>query len=159
MPDANGTVLQGIPTIPVLPGKGTQEEERRLGLLALFAVSDGAIQDALLATPAGRVSRFVDGFVAPVREWCRAHSGKIGACYLSLYERIPTVFVIGSSPGYDYALSDPLAELDLDLHRRGWTCQVLQLPAGNPGTLDAFIHREKAVRVDLAQAEPSEAQR
>jgi hypothetical protein len=93
------------------------------------------------------VQRFVAEFVAPVRAWCHAHADKVRGCYFSVYESAPAVFVIGSVEGYDYSLSRPLADLEMELHRKGLSCSVLQLPPGNPALLMAFIDEAVAIQV------------
>jgi hypothetical protein len=152
MPPSEEIVLPGVPSVRSVSKEGPQVEDRRLHALASLAVEKGE-QDEFLTIPGKVVLRFMDEFVTPVQEWCRAHSGQISACFISVYENLPTVFVVGSAEGYDYTLSSSLADLERDLHHRGWSCSVLQLPSGNPGILGAFVNMENAVQIPL---EPSD---
>jgi hypothetical protein len=156
MPQTNAVVLPGVLPVQDVRKDSPQGENPRLEALASLAVRMG-VQDEFLTIPSKVVFRFMDDFVTPVREWCRAQAGKISACFISVFEDLPTVFVVGSGEGYDYTLSGPLANLERDLHYRGWSCSVLQLPSGNPGVLGAFINREKAVQVLLESPDTTHA--
>jgi hypothetical protein len=126
--------------------------------LACLAGRTG-VQDDILTHPDKVVLRFMDDFVAPVREWCQAYSAKVQKCYIAADGQHPAVFVIGTAPGYDYTLSQPLAALERDLYRSGWRCSVLQLPSDEPSTWKAFFHEPEAIQVFPHATQPSHAER
>ena len=114
--------------------------------LARFAARTG-VQDNFLTHPDKVVLRFMDDFLAPVREWCLANADKVQTCYIAADGRTPAVIVIGTATGYDYSLSQPLADLEVGLYRRGWRCTVLQLPSDQPCLWSTFIREPEAIRV------------
>jgi hypothetical protein len=133
-------------TAVVPPREGGDPEaagDGRLLVIARVAFRGGR----KVEPPAGLHRLFTEEFVGPVRQWCRAHIDQVRAVFLSVYEDSPAVFVVGSVPGYDPALSRPLADLEMDLHRRGWSCSVLQLPSGTPDIRRAFLDESRAVQV------------
>jgi hypothetical protein len=108
-----------------------------------------------LTDPEKGVWRFMDDFITPVEQWCLAHAGQVGECYVATHERLPAVFVIGSNGGYDHTLGQPLADLERELHHRGWGCHVLQLPAVPPSHRSAFFRVEEAIQVFPRVPQPS----
>jgi hypothetical protein len=143
MPETPGVVLTNVlPIEGETPAENTQE--RRLAALARLAFRVG-LQDEAVMQPGTMTQLFKEDFVSPVRAWCR--SNKVRLCYISVYEDAPAVFVVGSTDGYDHTLSGPLADLEMDLHRRGFSCSVLQLPASSPSLLPAFIDGSRAIQV------------
>jgi hypothetical protein len=145
MPD----VKQVVPT-NVLPLQGKtlaeQATDGRLVALARLAYRVRP-QDELLMQPSTMLQLFMEEFVSPVREWCRANSQRVRECFLSIYEDGPAVFVVGRTDGYDYSLSGPLSDFEMELHRKGFPCSVLQLPSCNPALFRAFIDEKKAIQV------------
>jgi hypothetical protein len=116
------------------------------------------VPDDLLTHPDKVELRFMDEFVAPVREWCRTHADRLNSCWITTDGQGPVVFVTGKEAGYDYSLGDPLAALEVDLYRRGWRCSVLQLPA-DPPSWRSFVREDEAIQVFPEAAQTSHADR
>jgi hypothetical protein len=92
--------------------------------------------------------RFEDDFILPVRDWCLKHADKVRKCYTTTHQGYPSVFVISSVPKREVAtLGQPLAILNLNLQRRGWTCNVLQIPGEEFSHYDAYFEAEQAILV------------
>jgi hypothetical protein len=92
--------------------------------------------------------RFRDEFIPSVRDWCERHADKVSKCYASLHQGYPSVFVIGAHPKRNgHVLGPPLADLDLNLKRSGWNCNVTQIPKEHASHYDAFLEAEAAVLV------------
>src|SRR5262245_53781367 len=85
MPQTDEFVLPGVPPVQGIKPDAPQNQNRRIRTLASLAVQTGE-QDEFLTIQSKVEFRFMDEFVAPVREWCRDHSGKISACFISVYE-------------------------------------------------------------------------
>jgi hypothetical protein len=93
-------------------------------------------------------ARFEDEFIIPVRDWCLHHADKVSKCYTTTHQGYPSVFVISSLPKRDVAvLGQPLAALSLNLQRRGWICNVLQIPGAEAAHYDAYFEAEQAILV------------
>jgi hypothetical protein len=155
MPDSRAPA---VPTEQSPPAAAGDKAANALEQLAGLAARTG-IQDDFLTHPDKVVLRFMDDFVAPVRQWCVAHAEKVRTCYIAPDGRAPAVFVIGTAPGYDYSLSEPLAALEVDLHRRGWRCAVLQLPSDEPSLWPVFIREPQAIQVFPQPDQASHAER
>jgi hypothetical protein len=136
------------PSIPPIPEKNSAKDDVHMRLMSLARLAgQSRAQEEDLTKASNMVERFMDNVVVPVQEWCKANEDKVRTCYISISEDVPAVFVVGSSAGYDYSLSKPLAKLEMDLHGKGWACNVLQLPGGDPNLLPAFIAESTAIRV------------
>jgi hypothetical protein len=92
--------------------------------------------------------RFEDEFILPVRDWCLKHADKVSKCYTTTHQGYPSVFVISSVRKRDVAvLAEPLAALNQSLQRRGWICNVLQIPGQEAAHYDAYFEAEQAILV------------
>ena len=48
---------------------------------------------------------------------------------------------------YDFELSDPLSDFEMELYKDGWPCEILQIPDGSSETLETFFDTEKSIQV------------
>jgi hypothetical protein len=119
------------------------QDEDRFVITAQSAVK--ACQDSQYIKQA--IQRFKREFLQPVYEWCRAHAGAVGACYVPVPMAYTQVFVVGTSPKYDFRLGDELAALELKLADAGWRVQVLQIPASDEEDLRTYFNTEGAIEV------------
>jgi hypothetical protein len=92
--------------------------------------------------------KFRDEFIPSIRDWCEENADKVSKCYASMHQGYPSVFVIGSSQrnGGD-ELERTLANLGQNLKRRGWQCNLMQIPPTHSAHYDAFLEAEEAVLV------------
>lgn len=118
-------------------------DEDRFVLTAQSAVK--ACQDRQQHEEAIRV--FKAEFLQPLIEWCVGHSDRVQGCYLPTPVGHIQVFMVGSSPAYDFDLGRELAALELQLADAGWHVNVLQLPAGAAEDIQTYFHTEGAIEV------------
>lgn len=91
--------------------------------------------------------RFESEVLMPVHQWCETHADRVSACYLPIPAGLVRVFVITSSPKYDFALGEGLAALEMSLARAGWRVSVTQIPAAEGDSLGTFFSPEGALEV------------
>ena len=92
--------------------------------------------------------RFRDEFIPFVRIWCERNANQVSRCYAALDQGYPSVYVVGTQPKTDReALGRPLADLSQTLKRRGWQCNVVQIPCEEAEHYEAFLEAEAAVLV------------
>jgi hypothetical protein len=104
-----------------------------------------------------RFSRFEQHFLIPLHDWCMKHVGHVRACYLPLPGQQIRVFVVTTSPAFDFGLADDLADLELTLARAGWRVGIYQLPAAGEETLATFFDPDGALEI-YADGEPAQGQ-
>jgi hypothetical protein len=94
------------------------------------------------------IEQFKSVFLARLREWCEQHGEHVNACYVP-YPFLSTlkVFIVARSPKYDFTLSDPIADLELELDRKGWPSDIVQLSAGSVEDLYAFFDYPESIQV------------
>jgi hypothetical protein len=136
-----------MPLVPTAEMPEDDKAEKRIRRLAYVAALARTAGDTGLPPLDGAVSRFLEGFVAPVQRWCLAHAEKVSACFISVDGEVLGVFVIGTGTGYDYSLGKPLSSLEMDLLRSGWPCNVLQLLADRPSGWCSFFRESEAIKV------------
>ena len=68
-------------------------------------------------------------------------------CVVSLSPSVFMVFVVTKNQRYDFSLSDSLADLEMDLSKKAWPAEVLQIPDGSTESLQTFFDPEKAILV------------
>jgi hypothetical protein len=119
------------------------EDEDRFVLTAQTAVK--ACQDSIRREEAIRT--FKGKFLHPLIEWCARHSDRVRACYIPVPVGHIQVFVIGTSPKYDFDLGRELGRLELDLFDTGWRVNVLQLPTAAAEDLQTYFNTEGAIEV------------
>ena len=89
--------------------------------------------------------RFKDEFIPSVRYWCEKNADKLDRCYAAMHQGYPSVYVIGNQPKRNRAALDlPLADLGQNLKRRGWECNLMQIPREDSEHYDAFLEAEAA---------------
>lgn len=103
------------------------------------------------------IKRFESAFLVPVHDWCEAHANKVLACYLPVPAGSLRLFVLTTSPKYDFQLGEALAALELKLSRAGWMVSVSQIPAAEDESLGTFFSPEGALEV-YAQRGPAPAE-
>jgi hypothetical protein len=101
-----------------------------------------------------RVARFGRGFLLPLHEWCVAHAASVSACYIPLPAGHVQVFVVTTSPRFDFGLAEEVAALEMQLAKAGWRVGVSQLPAADKESLSTFFNSEGALEV-YAQRGPT----
>ena len=100
------------------------------------------------------IARFESKFLVPLHEWCVAHEGRVRACYVPLPMGHLQVFVVTTSPQFDFDLAEEIAALELRLSRGGWRVRVVQLPEADERSLATFFNPEGALEV-YAQRGPA----
>jgi len=97
---------------------------------------------------AGEVVRaFKQEFLVPLRAWCEGHQGQVEGCYVPPPVGHLEVYVVGTSPRFDFALAGELSGLELMLVDRGWRVGVMYLPNGPDEYLLGHFNPEGAIRV------------
>jgi hypothetical protein len=91
--------------------------------------------------------QFETEFLIPLNAWCEKHAEKVRACYLPLPTRNIQVFIVGTSPRYDFELGEELATLELKLSQAGWRVGISQLPEADDDSLGTFFSPEGALEV------------
>jgi hypothetical protein len=94
-----------------------------------------------------RVARFTHELLVPLREWCAARSSRVSACFIPLPAGHVQVFIVTSSPRFDFDLAEEVAELERRLAEAGWRVSVSQLPASDEETLATFFNPDGALQV------------
>jgi hypothetical protein len=94
-----------------------------------------------------RLERFESTFLFPLHEWCAAHEGKLRACYIPLPRGHIQVFMVTTSPEFDFDLGTELAALELKLAQTGWLVGILQLPDADDESLATFFNPEGALEI------------
>jgi hypothetical protein len=90
---------------------------------------------------------FKQEFVQPLIEWTLEHRAQIKACYIPMPMGSIQVFVVGTSPKYDFSFGDELAKLELQFADAGWHLSILQLPAAAEEDLQTFFDTEGALEI------------
>jgi len=95
--------------------------------------------------------RFRDEFIPSVRYWCEKNADKLDRCYATMHQGYPSIYVIGNQPKRNrVALDLTIAELGQNLRRRGWECNLMQIPREDSEHYDAFLETEAAMLVFVA---------
>ncbi len=99
-----------------------------------------------------RVARFKRGFLLPLHDWCVVNAERLSACYVPRPAGHVQVFVVTSSPRFDFELAEEVAALEMRLAKAGWRVGVSQLPRADE--LSTFFNLEGALEV-YAQRGPA----
>ena len=93
-------------------------------------------------------AQFKDDFLPRLHDWCNTHSQQVVACYV-LFPVGPDiqVFLVGSSKQFDFALSDEIAALEMNLEASHWVTDIVQLPNGSPEMLGSFFNPAESLLV------------
>lgn len=128
----------------------TPEDEDRFFITAQRAVE--ACQEAHQFDAA--VRSFKEQFVKPLHDWCGERQASIRSCYVPLpaFGHLK-VFVVGSSPRFDFALAADVSELELALNDAGWSVNVLQISATSEDDLRTYFNPNDSIQVYDAQLE------
>lgn len=102
-----------------------------------------------------RFSRFEKTFLIPLHDWCMKHVGHVRACYVPIAGSQVQVFVVTTTPKFDFALASEIAELELQLSRSGWRVGVFQLPDATEESLATFFNADGALEV-YADGKPTQ---
>lgn len=94
-----------------------------------------------------RVGRFESDFLVPLHDWCIQRSDRLRACYIPMPGSHIQVFVITSSPRFDFNLAAEVAALERSLCQSGWRVGVTQIPDVDDATLGTFYNPEGALEV------------
>jgi hypothetical protein len=87
MPDTEANALPA--SFPLHAESALWPAEGQLLELARLA-NDRRRDHQPLPGSAGEVERFVNDFLAPVRQWFLGHADRVSRCYVSCYEHAPT---------------------------------------------------------------------
>lgn len=93
------------------------------------------------------IRTFKREFLQPLIDWCARHGDRVQSCYIPVPVGHIQVFLVGTSPKYDFDLGRELAALELQLADRGWRVNVLQLPASAAEELQTYFNTEGAIEV------------
>ena len=93
------------------------------------------------------IERFKSEFLPLVRRWCEAHRELVRSCYIPMSSRPLCVFVVSRKTKYDFSLSDPAADLEMELFRMNWPVEVLHVPSGSPESLRSLFDPTDSVEV------------
>jgi hypothetical protein len=107
-------------------GREQRLDPRILGLVPY--IFRGSSKGEVMMSAGTMLRTVTDEVLIPLREWCLARGTALSSCHVALQDGAPTVFVVPSMEGYDFSLDKPLSDLEMDLHRKGYSCIVLQLP-------------------------------
>lgn len=121
----------------------TPEDEDRFVREAKWAVS--ACQSALALELF--VKKFKQDFLLEVHKWCKKNAEKVQAAFVVPLTNQLQVFVVAKSKRYDFELSDPLSDFEMNLYQNDWPCEILQIPDGSYETLETFFDTEKSIQV------------
>jgi hypothetical protein len=123
------------------------EDEDRFVLTAQAAVK--ACQDQQRQMEAIRT--FKVHFLEPLLRWCVARADRVRACYLPAPRGPLQVFVVTSSPKFDFGLAAEVAALELELADLGWRVSVVQIPDTPEDALRTFFDPEGAIEIHAQQ--------
>jgi hypothetical protein len=121
----------------------TPEDEDRFVLTAQSAVR--ACQDHRRQEEA--IRSFKNDFLRPISDWCQSRSDRVRACYIPVPVGHVQVFMVGTSPRYDFTLGRELAALELSLAEKGWRLNVLQIPDSPEEDLQTYFDIGGALEV------------
>ena len=121
----------------------TPEDQNRFVIAADRAVEACQLMDSGLQLR----ERFKEEFLTRLFQWCQQHADKIQGCYVAIRDGTLTVFVIGVSGTYDFDLDDPISELEAEMQDKGWSSDIIQLPAGDSDSRRAFFDEETSILV------------
>jgi hypothetical protein len=87
-----------------------------------------------------------DRLLVHLREWLQKHKEIVLAAYGGVVSGKLVFFVIPASERMDFALSDDLAQLELELHQdfHNCECEVRQIPGKTYDALGTFVDLQKA---------------
>jgi hypothetical protein len=88
-------------------------------------------------------------FLDRLRAWCEEKGDRIQGCFVPFrgHDRCIKVFVVGTNSRFDFSLSDSIADLEAELIRAGWPCDILQVAATAPEELRNFFDPEHSIQV------------
>jgi hypothetical protein len=121
----------------------TPEDQNRFVIAADKAVEACQLMDAGLQLR----ERFKEEFLTRLFQWCQRHADKINGCYVAIRDGTLTVFVIGASGTYDFDLDDPISELEAEMQDKGWSSDIIQLPADDSDSRRTFFDEETSILV------------
>jgi hypothetical protein len=101
------------------------------------------------------VKSFFEDYIPHLHRWCQAHADKVSSCFVTLPvgQSIKAYVVVRDD--YDRRLGEEIARLELELEDKGWSSDVMQLPAGEEADLQTFFKAEDSIQVYAeAQAAP-----
>ena len=106
-----------------------------------------ACQHSLAATRF--CEQFRNDFLPKLYAWCDEHRKRVRACYIPVS---PTagcikVFVVTASAKFDFELSDLIAELELEMDRKTWNCDILQVGVFDQTGLETFFDPQNSIMV------------
>lgn len=95
-----------------------------------------------------RVTRFTEGVIRPLVDWCETHKNQISACYLLVPESsVLPVYVVGASEQYNFNLTEEMSELAFQFEDRGWSVHLSQIPLCDVEQLRGFFSLDHAIQV------------
>jgi hypothetical protein len=98
-----------------------------------------------------RIERFQTEFLVPLHDWCVRHADRVHACYLAPPVGHLQVFLVTTSPRYDFNLGEEIATFERELAASGWQVGVSQLPGAGDDSLGTFFSPDGALEVYAQQ--------
>jgi hypothetical protein len=85
--------------------------------------------------------------LARVHEWIKLHQASISTAYFAVVERQLVFFISPRSERMDFALSDEISQLEVELYHdfANVRCEVRQIPGHEPEALRTFLDLEQAI--------------
>ena len=121
----------------------TPEDEDRFVREAKWAVS--ACQSALAVEHFFK--EFKQKFLFEIHKWCEQHRDKVQSAFVVPLPNHFQVFVVAKSDRYDFQLSDPLSDFEMEMYKNDWPCEMLQIPDGTYETLETFFDAKNSIQV------------
>lgn len=95
---------------------------------------------------------FADEFrriLAVVHRWLRDHAGAVDSAFFAVVDRQMTIFIVPRRATMDFALSDEIARLEIDLYHdfTNARCEVRQIPGRDPDSLSTFLDLDQAIQL------------
>ena len=103
-----------------------------------------------------RFKRFESEFLAVLHDWCLQNQEKVRACYIPRPGVNIPVFIVTTSPEFDFDLAGEIAALELKLVSTGWRVGLSQLPDADDQSLATFFNPDGALEVYADRGSTSE---
>jgi len=123
----------------------TPEDQDRFVMASRQAIS--ACQSALAFDRF--LGQFQTEFLRRLHDWCTEKHDLVDQCYVPFgcVGDCIKVFVVAKSARFEFALSDSIAELEAELLKINWPCDILQVASCAPDELRVFFDPEQSIQV------------
>ena len=94
------------------------------------------------------IKSFFEDYIPHLHRWCQDRCEQVASCYVTLQVGQSIKAYVVSRNAYNPMLGEDVARLELDLEDRGWSSDIMQLPAvGDEADLQAFFKAEDSIQV------------